>query len=286
MKTNNEPIYSMSIPIVSTLSRVLQVKGILCFGSYATSKFDTYSDIDLYVFCSPDIIPSAVRRETLEKIEGIGDLQIDCEQFGWDKQWNPREDHFLLNEKQFDITYNTLDWIRTVVNKVKDTGATSIPEINFRPYTMLGLLDNSVIIYDPEAILRDLKSSLYPYPSKLKQALLSHNLPIIKDSLEELKTYAERKIGNTAFHFHLQKILDSLGTILFAINERYDPATKRVEEAYSELKILPQNFLYRYKTILETSLTPEGRAAIVRELQAIIDEIYKLTGKQADPPFE
>jgi hypothetical protein len=247
--------------------------------------FDQHSDIDLYAFCSPGIVPSSVRKETLEKLEGISGLQIDHAEFGWDEQWNPQGDRLLLNGMQFDITYNTVDWIRTVVRKVKDNGATSLPELKFRPYTMLGLLDNSVIIYDPESILQDLKSTLYPYPSELKQALLSQNLPIVRDSLADLKNFVRRNIGNTAFHFLLQRIVDSLGTIIFAINERYDPATKRVEEAYSELKILPLNFLHRYKTILETSLTPDGRKKVISELQAIIDEIEVLASKKAEQPF-
>ena len=86
-----------------------------------------------------------------------------------------------------------------------------------------------------------------------------------------------RNIGNTAFHFHLQRIIDSLGIILFAINERYDPATKRAENAYKELKILPSNFITRYKTILETPLTSDGRDIVVKELQTIIDEIEAAT---------
>lgn len=273
------------MPIVSALSKLPQVKGVLCFGSYAVGTFDQYSDIDLYTFCSPDIVSSSIRKQTLETVEGISGLQIDHVEFGWDEQWNPREDRLLLNEMQFDITYNTVEWIRTVVKKVRDTGATSLPELKFRPYTMLGLLDNSVIIYDPELILQNLKSNLYPYPSELKKALLSQNLPIFRDSLAELKNYVRRNIGNTAFIFHLQRIVDSLGTILFTINERYDPATKRVEEAYTELRILPINFLHRYKTILETSLTPDGRTTVIRELQAIIDEIDELVGKKAEQPL-
>jgi len=39
------------------------------------------------------------------------------------------------------------------------------------------------------------------------------------------------------------------------------------------LRILPGDFLYRYKAILEIPLTAEGRKEVVRELQTITDEI-------------
>ena len=221
------------------------------------------------------------RRDALQRIKNIGDLQIDHAEFGWDEQWCPQGDRFRLNGIQFDITYNTVDWTRTVVRKVKDNGAISIPELKFRPYTMLGLLENSVILYDPEVVLEDIKSALYPYPSKLRQALLSQNLPIVKSSLEDLKDYVRRNVGNTAFHFHLERIIDSLGTILFALNERYDPATKRVEEVYCELRIVPENFLQRYNMILQTSLTTGGRKRIVQELETLTDELEELIRREA-----
>ena len=159
------------------------------------------------------------------------------------------------------------------MRKVKDQGATSIPELKFRPYTMLGLLENSVVLYDPESVLQNIKSDLHPYPSKLRQDLLSQNIPIVRGSLEDLKDYVQRDIGNSAFHFHLGRVFDSTKTILFALNGRYDPATKRVEKVLSDLKIVPKDFVKRYEKILETPLTPSGRKEIVSELQTLVAEI-------------
>jgi hypothetical protein len=281
MKPEKEILRLRSTPIVSVLSELSDIKGILCFGSYAMDTFDQYSDIDFYAFCHPEIVPSPARRDALQRIKGIRDLQMDHAEFGRDEQWCPQGDRFRLNGIQFDITYNTVDWTRTVVRKVKDNGAISIPELKFRPYTMLGLLENSTILYDPEVVLEGIKSALYPYPSKLRQSLLSQNLPIVKSSLEDLKDYVRRNIGNTAFHFHLERIIDSLGTILFALNERYDPATKRVEEVYCELRIVPENFLQRYNMILQTSLTAGGKKAIVQELETLTDDIEKLIRREA-----
>jgi hypothetical protein len=168
-----------------------------------------------------------------------------------------------------------------VVRKVKTLGATSIPELKFRPYTMLGLLENSAILYDPESVLQEIAGDLQPYPDKLRQALFSQSLVMMRGSFEELQNYVLRNIGNTAFHFHLNRVVDSLGTILFALNRRYDPATKRVEAAYHELGILPANFLDRYNAILETPLTPIGRQQIVAELGLLVREVEDLVKQQA-----
>jgi hypothetical protein len=64
--------------------------------------------------------------------------------------------------------------------------------------------------------------------------------------------------------------------MLFAINERHDPSTKRTEEALRNLTLLPDRFLERYDRILVTPLSPEGRAEIVRSFETLLDEVEKL----------
>ena len=281
MKKEDNLVISRAAPVVRVLSELTDVKGIVCFGSYALGTFDEHSDFDLYTFCQPEIIPMAKRQNALRKIEGINDMQIDHVEFGWNNQWCPKGDRFRLGGILFDVTYNTIDWIRTVVQKVIEEGAISIPELTLRPYTMLGLLKTSIVLYDPDGIIQELNSALSTYPARLKKTLIADNLRIIKDSLKELHDYVKRDIGNTAFHFYLQRISDSLSQLLFALNECYDPATKRIEESYRELTILPNNFLRRYKNILETPLTTDGRKEVVKEFQALVNETEVLVNRNA-----
>ncbi len=263
--------------MVNALSGLADVRAVLCFGSYALGTFDQYSDIDLYAFCHPMIASSASRREVLQRIEGIQELQVDYLEPGWEaEQWSPCGDRFCLDGVHFEIAYNTVNWIRAVVRKVKTRGAASIPELRFRAHTMLGLLENSVILYDPEAVLQEIIAGLQPYPDKLRRTLLSHNLAVMHASYAELQNYVLRNIGNTAFHFHLSRVIDALGAILFALNRRYDPATKRIEQVLCALDILPAHFLSRYNAILETPLTPTGRQEIVARLASLLSEVEDL----------
>jgi predicted nucleotidyltransferase len=274
--TTNETIHAKALPVVNVLAQRAEVRGILCFGSYAMETFDGHSDIDLYILCSPKIIPADVREIVLSKIEGVQDLQIDQLQTGWDKQWSPQADRCRVGKLPFDMTYNTVDWICRVVCAVKDQGVVSTTEFGFRAYTMLGLLEHSVVLYDPQAVLQTLKGSLYPYPAKLKEALLTENLSIARGSLGDLEDYVMRSIGNSAFLFHYQRVLDALGTVLCAMNERYDPASKRTEEFLGTLDILPDRFLERYTRMLETPLTREGRREILNVLTTFLSEVEAL----------
>jgi hypothetical protein len=48
------------------------------------------------------------------------------------------------------------------------------------------------------------------------------------------------------------------------------------------LRILPDDFLRRYKAILEIPLTADGRKEVVKELQTLFDEIEILTDGRAE----
>ena len=275
-------VHNKTAPIVESLAKLEDVRAILCFGSYAMGTFDEYSDLDLFVFCEPEVVSASERRRILEGIPDVSHFEESDTAVGWDNQWSPQIDHFRVSGTQFEISYNTVDWIRTVVRRVTQEGATSIPEQKFRPYTMLGLLDNGIILYDPRSFLRHLIDCLYPYPAQLKQQLISDSLHTLKDCLMELKDGVKRGFGLTFFHFFFHRMCDALYTLLFAVNKKYDPAVKRSEVEYEKLSILPPNFLERYTKLLEGPFDENGRQRAIRELGTLITEIEMLINVSTD----
>ncbi len=278
MPVSHELLQSHSAGLVSALASLAPVRAVLCFGSYAMGTNDASSDIDLYVVCHPQIVARPERQAAFLQAGKLDDLFLEHGQPGWENQWCPCNDRLRLDGMQFDIIYNTLDWVRSVVHQVQTSGAESIPQLRFRPYTFLGLLENSVILYDAQGELHEIVAGLYPYPPALRQTLLAGSLDTIRGSLEDMQDYNTRSIGNTAFLFHLWRVIDGMATALFALNERYDPATKRLEEVFPSLSILPPDFIQRYNRLLESPLTPPGRQKIVAGLQALVNEIEGLAG--------
>ena len=254
----------------------------MCFGSYAMGTFDEYSDLDLFVFCEPEVVSASERKRVLESIQGVTHFEESDAAVGWDPQWCPQGDNLRVNADLFEISYNTVGWIRTVVRRVTQEGATSIPEQKFRPYTMLGFLENGIILYDPCSFLRDLIGCLYPYPAQLKRTLISDSLYTLKDCLAELKDGAKRGFGLTFFHFFFHRMRDALHTLLFAVNEKYDPAVKRSEVEYEKLSLLPPNFLERYTKLLEGSFDKHGRQQVICELETLVTEVEMLITESTD----
>ena len=275
-------VHNKTAPIVENLARLEGIRAILCFGSYAMGTFDEYSDLDLFAFCEPEIVPAADRRRVLKRVEGATDFEESQGALGWDNQWSPQVDQFCVNGTRFEISYNTAGWIRTVVKRVTQEGATSIPEQKFRPYTMLGLLENGIVLYDSNSFLKHLIDCLYPYPAQLKQRLISDSLDTLKDCLAELKDGVKRGFGLTFFHFFFHRMCDALYTLLFAINEKYDPATKRPEVEYEKLSLLPLNLFGRYTKLLEGPFDTHGRLRTVQELEILVTEIEMLINESND----
>ncbi len=275
-------VHNKTASIVENLAGLEGVQAILCFGSYAMGTFDEYSDLDLFVFCEPEIVSAVERRRILESVQGVTHFEESDTAVGWDNQWSPQVDHLRMNGTRFEISYNTTDWISTVVRRVTQEGAISIPEQKFRPYTMLGLLENGVILHDPCSLLRHLIDCLYPYPVQLKGRLISDSLHTLKDCLAELKDGVKRGFGLTFFHFFFHRMCDALYTLLFAVNEKYDPAVKRPEVEYEKLSLLPPNFLERYVVLLEGPFNKNGRQQTIRELEILITEIEILITESTD----
>jgi hypothetical protein len=262
-------------PVIQALAALPAVKGILCFGSYAQGTADAASDIDLYVLCAPDIPPLAVRRGVLLSTPGLETLDMNHRELGWDTAWCPQTDRLLVDHLWFDNSYNTLDFVETVVRKVR-RGATSIPEMRFRPYTLLGLLENGRTLYDPQGRLELLRQKLAPFPPRLRQRLLAENLQFAENALVDMEDITRRQIGSRAFHFLMGRCLDAVEELLFALNERYPQADKRVELALQALPVLPVDFSCRYQQLLETPLTGPGKDWIIQELRRLLGEIKKL----------
>ena len=260
--------------VVDAFRQIGGLEGILCFGSHALGTFDADSDVDLYVVWRSEVPSPETRREVISHIKGIEALDIEHIEPGWHAEdWFPHCDRFLLNGALFDTGHNTTNWLTEAVKNAR----TFPQNPNGRKYlNILALLDNSLILHDHNEYLAGLVSQVYPFPLDLRDALISENMTIMKGSLEDLLNYVRRGIGNTALLFHLMRAVGAIRAILFAVNGKYDPAAKRVEEELEKLSLTPPSFSERYSDILSTALNEEGRKKTVRELALLAQDIEDL----------
>jgi len=262
--------------LVERLSACPYVTSAVCFGSVAMSTDDELSDLDLYVFCDPLVIPDVQRRELLSGIPGAADLQLGTASAGFENDWMAAQDKFRFGELPCDISYNTIAWMRRLVEHVLAHGTAPLPGLPFRPDTMLGLLDTCIVLFDRNGELGNIKLQLRPYPQKLRTDIVSLGIDILSEALEELRDYERRGIGNAAFAFHLNRMSDAVCRSLYALNECYDPATKRVEQSLQRLHKLPRNFMNRYTRLLSLPLDQPGRRRVIEEYESLYQDLLAL----------
>ncbi len=262
--------------VSSRLSAIESINSIVLFGSVNQGICDDKSDIDLYVFCKPSLPSIEDRISALGDIISPKDRIESCNKDCWDTSGNSYDDKYNIDGTSVDAFYSTTQWLDKIIDGVKNKGNILLPEMKFRPYTILGLLDNCKVIFARDNFITNSINSIYPYPESLQMNIIESFYPTFKGSLEELINYAPRNIGNIAFLFHLNRFMDALDNILFAINKKYPHATKRCEHEYHKLQRKPHNLVRRIELILKGPFSKNNRIKLSYELKKIFEEFDEI----------
>lgn len=237
---------------VESLVLTLPIQSLLCYGSYVMElSLPHQSDIDLLALVQGDIPKSDVRRKAYETMERVAIIQIadDTPKTSmWDNSWSPVNDRLLIDSQLVEIGYNTTKWVHKVLDMLLKKHLTTFAAFPFRPYTFLGLLETSQLLYDQDHFVAGCKERMRPFPKPLKKAICSEFLPIFKENVKDLIDCGNRDVGILSYLFFLERSIDALIQLLFAINEIYDPASKRTEYYLARLKQVPNDldsFLYK-----------------------------------------
>lgn len=261
--------------VIEKYSSINNIESILLFGSRSTPFYDEQSDYDLYIIYS-GIKPKVSERKVLTEIVGISNFDIKSESNIWNDEWIQSGESFSLNSIKIDSGYQALSFLKSLVKGVVSDCEISLEIMKFRPYTIAGLLEQSQILLDKNGELVKLRQMVRPFPSKLKEKLISQGKEIVTESIEDMENYCNRGIGNNAFLFHLWRVSDGICQILYALNEVYDPSTKRTEEHFDMLRKKPIDLRTRFEKILEGPFNKESRYDVVKQLQTLYSDILKI----------
>ncbi|MBS0288084.1 MAG: DUF4037 domain-containing protein [Proteobacteria bacterium] len=235
------PLTKLLENFIHHLSQQPEVLAILCYGSYAEGTQDEHSDIDILVLCD-NAIMDVKKRQLIYDKSGVHHQQLHKAIENWETSWTPVNDEFKLNNIKVEVGYNDTIWVHSLISDLMQKGSTTLSYFEFRPYTFLGLLENALCFYEKDQFFTHLKSSIRPYPAKLKQNIIQENMSIMDEGVADLEDCMKRDIGFLASQFYLFRAFDAAVQILFAINEVYYPASKREERHVLGLKLLPPRF--------------------------------------------
>jgi len=243
---------------------------VIVFGSVATATVDEYSDVDILVICQPELIAEVERNQILQLFGSGWQMSIPS----GNALFPVGDEDGRVNEVPVTVHYQTVAWIEAVLSEVIELGAVTTRLMPFRPYTLPALLRRGWLLYDGSEHVARWRQQVMHYPAQLKQNIIQHFAPILREETEEVVAAAKRFLGPANFIFHLSRSSDALISILYALNELYDPADRRApQNVWLFLKIAPLNFVPRLTAILEGPFDTEGMKRQAQCYAELVNEV-------------
>ena len=171
----------------------LPVVAVLVFGSVASGHVDDSSDLDVLVVCRG--LPPLEARRVLTARLGAGWVLDDAT----GNPLFPVIDEGSVDGVPVTLHYQVASWLEDVLALVTTQGALSTEKLPFRPYTLAGLVQRAWVLEDKEGWAARWQKDLATFPPLLKQNLLAHFTPILKEQVAELVANAERRLGPRVF---------------------------------------------------------------------------------------
>lgn len=230
--------------IIDEYQKYEGVKAIAIGGSSAGKSSDTMSDIDLYVFVEKDI-PLKDRENFIPKYSSKH--EIGGEYFG-------SGDEYFVDKmnKQFDVMYWNVNWFENVVDNVwvkhyPSNGYTTAFLFTLKNFEIIYDTDNWL------KTLQDKVKGEYPKELKqniIKRNLMLLKDKPFASYYEQIEKGVKR-IDVVSINHRIAAFLASYFDIIFAVNETFHPGEKRlIQYAKENLRILPQDFEENIKRLL------------------------------------
>lgn len=212
---------------------------------------DSYSDIDLFLFCDA-IPPRSAREAAFRTLTGI----VEIVSFG--EQEHPHwglVDSVLLGEQEVYLMYFTQDSFEQSITDILQGKRTEREENYFTPTGRLASIQGMHAFYDPDMYLAAIETRVKVYPDALSFAILSRCLPKIDDQEDFLRAIRRKDV--LFYHSTLDLALDRFLQALFALNRVYFPSRKRSLEFIRAFTIKPEDCAARLERVVALGASAE-----------------------------
>jgi hypothetical protein len=253
------------------------VTAVLVFGSVALGHVDDRSDVDLLVVCRDELLSPEDRSSILAQF-GSGWHATDASN-GWGDTglFAVGDAGGSVDGIVIDLSYQTAPWIDGVLQQVIERGAITTAEMPFRPYTLAALIQRAWVTSDRDGLVECWRRYVAAYPALLKQNILRHFSPILREYAGDMLLNSERHLGAGNLIFFLNRAVDAMNNILFALNDVYDPSERRTERVIlPTLSRVPDRFVARLTDVLEGPFDDAGALQRARSFADLADEVQAL----------
>jgi len=238
--------------ITTELKRVDGVKAIVLGGSYAIGMATENSDLDIGIYYS-ELNPFEIEKiKDVAKIFSNSDQPTVTNFYEWGP-WVNGGAWINTISGEVDFLYKNIEQITRTIETAKDgiweNNFDQQPPYGFSSIIFLSETQNSLPLYDPDNVVKNLKESVEQYPQKLKQTVIQQSLWSAEFTIWQAEKFANK---NDTFNTVgcLTRATKSIVTSLFAVNELYPMGDKRAISILEQAKIRPEDLTLKIDHIL------------------------------------
>jgi len=265
----HETHWTLTKRVASLFAELSEVQAVALSGSLRGEHTDSASDIDLYVYVHADI-PVDVRTEIMERAGGASRASMGLNFWGPGDEWFDAQTGI-----EVDMVYFRTQWMEDQIRRVMLDHQPSLGYSTCFPFT----LRHSQVFYDPNKWFAGLqKICLQPYPEKLRENIIQHNVPVLRQIIPSYYFQIEKAVKRgdlVSINHRLTGLLASYFDILFALNRQLHPGEKRlVEKVVSTCELVPEHMEVEIDAVLTSAVS--GSAELLGNLTALLDHLDQL----------
>jgi predicted nucleotidyltransferase len=270
MDTSDESLI-LAQDLASLYQAYPQVEAVTLSGSRTSgTAVDERSDIDLYVHLQEGEFPLEERRAIIEKLGGARRANLGLRNWGDGDVW-----FHAPSGVEVDVVYSDKRWTEEALERIllehrPSGGYSTCPWHSVR---------TAHILFDRAGWFKRLQAwSDQPYPPELRQAIIAHNFPLLRDMIPSYRYNVEKSLPRHDLIFINNEItwmLASYFDVLFALNNIAHPGAKRLLGQAARLcPRLPQDMACQVEEVLRLSTgAAEGLLTAIDRLVDGLQEI-------------
>ncbi|CAN5747301.1 nucleotidyltransferase domain-containing protein [soil metagenome] len=266
--------------IAAGLGEIEGVVSVALGGSRARGEGHPGSDIDLGIYYRAESRPSLLELHRLAEELGYRHPGERVTDFGG---WGP----WINGGAWLQVEGHPVDWLFGEIGhitRIMETCRAGKTAVHYQPghphgfhkHFYLGQIHYCRPLYDPEGVLKELKSLTEPYPPLLKETLIRDQLWEARFALETCRKPAMR---GDAYYVAgcLFRCASCMAQALFALNERYIVNEKGSISAATTLPISPMDFEDTiHSTLANPGESPEQLQDTFRRLESLLRAVEEL----------
>lgn len=273
---------------VEALASLDGIVAVVLGGSYARGAQHANSDLDLgvYYFESAPFSIEAITRIAAQLCHGDPPVVTDFYEWG---PWVNGGAWIQTKAGKLDFLYRNVEQVERTIQDawhgIHHHHYHQQPTFGFYSVIYLAETQICVPLFDPQAIIAQLKQRVSLYPPQLKQA-------IVRDSLwgAEFTFLFARRFAAAGDVYNtvgcLARIAGSLTQALYALNEIYFISDKGALEAMQQFVYCPPEYVEKISRVLaHPGETATRLSATVDLLAATWQEVVSLAGNLYQPKY-